>query len=396
MRVARVARERLDARRARRGPRRRARTGVGGARCARRACRAARARSRRARPRGWPCSRARSGRRASRRRGASGAGRGSRRPRRRGSSRRARPRRRRCSSSRRARSRSRPRGRRACGRDRRSRRRARRPRPPGRPSAWIGSRSHGWPARWTGRIAFVRGVTAAATSSGSMLRSLVADVDEDGRRARVHDHVRGRRPGDRRRDHLVARPDAERDEREVHRGGAGGDREHVLGLAGTRPSAPRAAPPAARSSASPSAASRRRPRSPPRRSPAAGSRVASPASSDEEAYCARRPASPFERVVAARAGGEHGAGAVRAVPQRPEAVTRLPVEPDLANAVDRERLLEPSVARSSPSGATRKTTQAPPARGACVESTQAFSPSAKSSASPFRSTPSASSHSSAS
>src|SRR3954463_11458668 len=39
------------------------------------------------------------------------------------------------------------------------------------PSASSGSRSAGWPERGTGRIAFVRPVTAAAASSGSMLRS---------------------------------------------------------------------------------------------------------------------------------------------------------------------------------------------------------------------------------
>ena len=98
------------------------------------------------------------------------------------------------------------------------------------PSAQSGSRSHGWPARCTGRIAFVRSVTAAATSAGIDVQVVLAHVDEDGRRAGVDDHVRGRRPGDRRRDHLVAGPDAERDEREVQRGRARGDREHVLRL----------------------------------------------------------------------------------------------------------------------------------------------------------------------
>ena len=58
----------------------------------------------------------------------------------------------------------------------------------------------------------------------------LAHVDEDGRRAGVDDHVRGRRPGDRRRDHLVAGLDPERDERQVHRRRAGRDREHVLRL----------------------------------------------------------------------------------------------------------------------------------------------------------------------
>src|SRR5215204_1382748 len=37
--------------------------------------------------------------------------------------------------------------------------------------AQIGSRSAGWPARWTGMIAFVRSVTPALTASGSMFRS---------------------------------------------------------------------------------------------------------------------------------------------------------------------------------------------------------------------------------
>ena len=59
---------------------------------------------------------------------------------------------------------------------------------------------------------------------------LVAHVREDGRRAGVHDHVRGRRPRDRRRDHLVARPNAEREQREMHRRGPGRDRDHLVRL----------------------------------------------------------------------------------------------------------------------------------------------------------------------
>ena len=62
------------------------------------------------------------------------------------------------------------------------------------------------------------------------VQRVVLHVDEDRRRAGVDDHVRGRRPGDRGRDHLVAGADAEGDEREVQRGRAGGEREHVLGL----------------------------------------------------------------------------------------------------------------------------------------------------------------------
>ena len=150
--------------------------------------------------------------------------------RRRGRSRRARPRPPRGSSWRRARSRSRP-----------TSAPSFRPRyvlsvacaassTTGSPSAWSGARSHGWPARCTGRIARVRSVIAAGTSSGSRLRSVVTDVDEDRGRTAVLDHVRGRRPGDRARDHLVARADVERKQRKVHRGRARGDGEHMLGL----------------------------------------------------------------------------------------------------------------------------------------------------------------------
>jgi hypothetical protein len=46
----------------------------------------------------------------------------------------------------------------------------------------------------------------------------------------VDDHVRGRGPRDGRRDHLVAGPDADREQREVQRGRTGRDREHILGL----------------------------------------------------------------------------------------------------------------------------------------------------------------------
>ena len=56
----------------------------------------------------------------------------------------------------------------------------------------------------------------------------VANVREDRRGAGVDDDVRRRGPRDRRRDHLVARPDAKRQQRQVHRGGARGDRHRVL------------------------------------------------------------------------------------------------------------------------------------------------------------------------
>ena len=57
------------------------------------------------------------------------------------------------------------------------------------------------------------------------------DVAEDRLRAGLDDHVRGRRPGQRGRQHLVAGADPERDERQVHRGRAGRDRERMLDAA---------------------------------------------------------------------------------------------------------------------------------------------------------------------
>ena len=56
----------------------------------------------------------------------------------------------------------------------------------------------------------------------------LADVREDGCGPRVDDHVRRRRPGDRRRDHLVARPDAERERGEVESSRPGRDGERML------------------------------------------------------------------------------------------------------------------------------------------------------------------------
>jgi hypothetical protein len=58
----------------------------------------------------------------------------------------------------------------------------------------------------------------------------VADVGEDRGRARVDDHVRGRGPGDRGRDHLVAGPDADGQESEVERRRSRRHGQHVLGL----------------------------------------------------------------------------------------------------------------------------------------------------------------------
>jgi hypothetical protein len=58
----------------------------------------------------------------------------------------------------------------------------------------------------------------------------LAHVGEHRRRARVHHDVRRRGPRDRRRDHLVAGPDAQREEREMQRGRPRGDGEDMRGL----------------------------------------------------------------------------------------------------------------------------------------------------------------------
>ncbi len=58
---------------------------------------------------------------------------------------------------------------------------------------------------------------------------LFAHVDEHRPRARMDDHVRRRRPGDRRRDHLVPGTDAGGDQGEVHRRRPRGERDGVPG-----------------------------------------------------------------------------------------------------------------------------------------------------------------------
>ena len=105
---------------------------------------------------------------------------------------------------------------------------------------------------------------------GVDVERVVTDVREHRRRAAMNDHVRGRGPRDRARDHLVAR--ARRRARRA-RGGAPRCTTRLRARAsprGTRACAPRARPCAGPSSASPTGASQRRRRSPRRRSPAAG------------------------------------------------------------------------------------------------------------------------------
>jgi hypothetical protein len=82
-------------------------------------------------------------------------------------------------------------------------------------------------------IARVRGVMRAATSSGSRLYVHRIDVREDGRCAAPRDRLRRRVEGERRADHLVARPDPERVEHEHERIRAVRDADRVLRRRGT-------------------------------------------------------------------------------------------------------------------------------------------------------------------
>ena len=139
------------------------------------------------------------------------------------------------------------------------------------------------------------------------------------------------------RDHLVAGPDAEREQREVHRGGARGDGEHVLGLevrghalleqrgprAGRQPAGAERLgdggdlllPDRGRLEAEPGATTR--PHRPGSVRPRAARRAR------------------VERVVAVGPGREDRAGPVGAAPERPEDVPRAAVDPHPLDAVDR-------------------------------------------------------------
>ena len=251
-------------------------------------------------------------------------------------------------------------------------------------------------------IAFVRSVTRAGISAGSMLRSAVADVAEDGRRAAVLDHVRRRGPGDRARDHLVARADADREQRQVERRRARGDGEDVLGLeVGGHPLLEQRGP---------------RPGRQPARAqglgdggdlllPDRGRLEAEPgATRGSHRPGSVRPAPHGEPARGRRRGrrpsrGSHRPGRRRAAAARSairaagrSAPTRRPRRPRPPR--------RPPSPRSTPSGATRKRTHAPPTgriRALVTKSSQAIgSPRANETARSLRSTPRAARQSSAS
>ena len=73
-------------------------------------------------------------------------------------------------------------------------------------------------------IARVRGVIAARSGVQIDVAGVGLDVDEHRRRAEQHDHLGGGGEGERRRDDLVARLDAQRHQRDQQRLGAAGAR----------------------------------------------------------------------------------------------------------------------------------------------------------------------------
>ena len=83
--------------------------------------------------------------------------------------------------------------------------------------AKIDCRSQGMPIWCTHRIARVRGVIAASISAGIDVEGRRLDVDKHRRRAAVADDVGGGDEGVADRDHLVARPDAEGQQRQMQR-----------------------------------------------------------------------------------------------------------------------------------------------------------------------------------
>ena len=83
------------------------------------------------------------------------------------------------------------------------------------------------PYRWTGMIAFVRGVIAASTRSGSMQKSSSRTSTNTGPRSRQEDRADRRVEGEADRDHLVARPDAQRPQDRLERDRAVGHEDRV-------------------------------------------------------------------------------------------------------------------------------------------------------------------------
>ena len=75
--------------------------------------------------------------------------------------------------------------------------------------------SAGWPYRCTGMMALVRGVIAASSCAGSIVKVARVDVDEHRRGAGVVDGRHGGDEGEGHGDDLVARADAGGQQRQV-------------------------------------------------------------------------------------------------------------------------------------------------------------------------------------
>ena len=95
----------------------------------------------------------------------------------------------------------------------------------------IGSMSAIRPCRWTGKIAFVRGVIAASIKAGSIVQVTGIDVDEDRLRAAVQNGGRRRDEGHRDRDDLVAGSNAGGKQRQMQRRRPAVDGEAVPDIA---------------------------------------------------------------------------------------------------------------------------------------------------------------------
>ena len=98
-------------------------------------------------------------------------------------------------------------------------------RPCARAISRIGSMSAGWPYRWTGMMALVRGVIAASIWPGSIVKSSGRCRRTPACAPGVDDRRDGRDEGERHRDHFVAGADAGGEQRQVQRARAGVDRD---------------------------------------------------------------------------------------------------------------------------------------------------------------------------
>ena len=277
----------------------------------------------------------------------------------------------------------------------------------GRPSARIGSRSAGCPARWTGMIAFVRSVTSAGISAGSMLRSPSRTSQKTGvaPQCSITFAVAGQVIG-----LVITSSPGPTPSARSARWSAAVPEVTASTCSASRYAAQRSSSSAARG---------------PGRQPARAQRLGDggdllladrgrleaelgattrSASTWKRTACAARRARA-ERLGARRPGGEHRAGPVGAAPQRPEHAARLAVDPHPLDALGRLGLLDarPRCEHARPAGRGRgrtPTRRSVPAAAARHERLVRFGTGRRrartTSARAFRSTPVAARQSSAS